>query len=147
MKIFAKNKKAFFDYEILETMEAGVELRGTEVKSIKESRVSLKESFVKVIGSEIYLVNAHVPEYLQGNRNNHEPTRSRKLLLHRKQIDRLNGKIKEAGLTLVPLKIYLKNRLIKMEIALAKGKKTHDKRQVIKERDLKREMGRELKIK
>ncbi|PLX70314.1 MAG: SsrA-binding protein [Denitrovibrio sp.] len=147
MKVFAKNKKAFFDYEILETFETGIQLRGTEVKSIKDARVSLKEAFVKIIGSEVFLVNAHVPEYLQGNRNNHEPTRSRKLLMHRKQIDKLIGKIKEAGLTLVPLKIYQKDRLIKLEIALAKGKKTHDKRQVIKERDLQREMGREIKLK
>ncbi len=117
------------------------------MKSIKDSRVSLKEAFVKVIGNEVYLVNSHVAEYLQGNRFNHEPTRSRKLLMHRKQIDRIMGKIKEAGLTLVPLKIYQKDRIIKLEIALSKGKKTHDKRNSIKERDLKREMGRELKIK
>ena len=147
MKVFAKNKKAFFDYEILETFEVGIQLRGTEVKSIKDSRVSLKEAFVKVIGNEVFLVNSHVPEYEQGNRNNHEPTRSRKLLMHRKQIDRLTGKIKEAGLTLVPIKIYLKNRLVKLEIALAKGKKAHDKRASIKERDLQREMGRDFKIK
>lgn len=147
MKVFAKNKKAFFDYEILETFEAGVQLKGTEVKSVKDARVSLKEAFVKIVGNEVFLVNAHIPEYLQGNRNNHEPTRSRKLLMHRRQIDRLSGKIKEAGLTLVPLKIYLKNRLIKLEIALAKGKKTHDKRASIKERDLQREMGRDFKIK
>lgn len=147
MKIYAKNKKAFFDYEILDTFEAGIQLKGTEVKSVKDSRISLKESFVKILGTEIFLVNAHVPEYEQGNRNNHEPTRSRKLLMHRKQIDRLIGKIKEAGLTLVPLKVYQKERLVKIEIALAKGKKSHDKRQSIKERDLKREMGREIKIK
>jgi len=147
MKIFAKNKKAFFDYEILETFETGIQLQGTEVKSIKDARVSLKEAFVKVIGNEVFLVNSHVPEYEQGNINNHTPTRSRKLLMHRKQIDRIMGKIKEAGLTMVPLKIYQKERLIKLEIALAKGKKTHDKRQVIKERDLQREMGRDLKIK
>jgi len=146
MKVFAKNKKAFFDYEIMETFECGMQLRGTEVKSIKDGRISLKESFVKVLGNEIWLVNAHVPEYLQGNRFNHEPTRSRKLLMHRKEIDRLMGKIKEAGLTLVPLKVYLKNRLVKIEIGLAKGKKSHDKRQAIKERDIKREHAREFKI-
>jgi SsrA-binding protein len=147
MKVFAKNKKAFFDYEILETFETGIQLTGTEVKSIKDARVSIKESFVKIIGSEVYLVNAHVNEYLQGNRNNHEPTRSRKLLMHRKQIDKLIGKIKEAGLTLVPLKIYQKDRLVKLEIALAKGKKAHDKRESIKQRDIQREMGRDFKIK
>jgi SsrA-binding protein len=147
MSVFAKNKKAFFDYEILETFETGIQLTGTEVKSIKDSRVSLKEAFVKIIGNEVFLVNSHVPEYLQGNRYNHVPTRSRKLLMHRKQIDRLIGKIKEAGLTIVPLKIYQKNRLIKLEVALAKGKKTHDKRATIKERDIQREMGRDFKIK
>ncbi|MGD9809215.1 MAG: SsrA-binding protein SmpB [Deferribacterales bacterium] len=147
MSVFAKNKKAFFDYEILETFETGIQLTGTEVKSIKDSRVSLKEAFVKIIGNEVFLVNSHVPEYLQGNRYNHIPTRSRKLLMHRKQIDRLIGKIKEAGLTIVPLKIYQKNRLIKLEVALAKGKKTHDKRATIKERDIQREMGRDFKIK
>lgn len=147
MKVFAKNKKAFFDYEILETFEAGIQLKGTEVKSIKASHVSIKEAFVKIIGNEIYLVNSHITEYEQGNINNHEPTRSRKLLIHRKEIDRLMGKIKEAGLTLVPLKVYQKDRLIKVEIALAKGKKSHDKRQVIKERDIQREMGRDFKIK
>ncbi|PLX65957.1 MAG: SsrA-binding protein [Denitrovibrio sp.] len=147
MKIFAKNKKAFFDYEILETYETGIQLVGTEVKSIKNSNVSLKEAFVKVIGHEVFLVNSHVAEYLQGNLNNHVPTRSRKLLMHRKEIDKVMGKIKEAGLTLIPLKIYQKDRLIKLEIALGKGKKTHDKRNTIKERDLKRELGRDLKIK
>ena len=147
MKIFAKNKKAFFDYEILETFEAGIQLEGTEVKSIKEAKVSLKEAFVKVIGHEVFLVNSHISEYVQGNKNNHEPTRSRKLLMHRKEIDRIMGKIKEAGLTLIPLKIYQKGRIIKLEIALGKGKKTHDKRNTIKERDLKRELGRDLKIK
>lgn len=146
MKTLAKNKKAFFDYEILETFEAGIQLTGTEVKSVKDGKMSIKEAFVKVIGSEIYLVNAHVPEYAQGNRYNHEPTRSRKLLMHRKQIDRLMGKIKEAGLTLVPIKVYQKDRLVKVEIALGKGKKTHDKRQAIKERDIQREMGRDFKI-
>jgi len=147
MKVFAKNKKAFFDYEILETFETGIQLLGTEVKSIKNSQVSLKEAFVKIIGNEVYLVNSHVPEYLQGNRNNHVPTRSRKLLMKRKQIDRLTGKIKEAGLTLVPIKIYQQDRLIKLEIALGKGKKDHDKRHAIKQRDLQREIGREFKIK
>lgn len=147
MKVFAKNKKAFFDYEILEKFETGIQLTGTEVKSIKGSHISIKEAFVKIIGNEVYLVNSHIAEYLQGNRNNHEPTRSRKLLMHRKQIDRLIGKIKEAGLTLVPLLVYQKDRLIKIEIGLAKGKKSHDKRQSIKERDIKREHAREFKIK
>jgi SsrA-binding protein len=145
MKVIAKNKKAFFDYEIIDSYECGIQLKGTEVKSIKEGRISLKEAFVRVLSNEIYLINAHVPEYLQGNQFNHEPTRSRKLLMHRKEIDRLMGKIKEKGLTLVPLKVYLKNRLVKVEIGLGKGKKAHDKRQIIKDRENKREMARAIK--
>ena len=147
MSVFAKNKKAFFDYEILESYETGVMLQGTEVKSVKAGKISLKEAFVKIISNEVWLVNAHIAEYDQGNRNNHNPTRSRKLLMHRKDIDRLTGKIKEAGLTLVPISVYQKGRLVKVEIALGKGKKAHDKRNVIKERDIKRELGRDLKIK
>lgn len=147
MAVFAKNKKAFFDYEILETFETGIVLQGTEVKSVKAGKISLKESFVKVLSNEIWLVNAHVAEYIEANRYNHNPTRSRKLLMHRKDIDRLVGKIKEAGLTLVPISVYQKNRLVKVEIALAKGKKAHDKRNTIKERDMQRELGRDIKIK
>ncbi len=147
MSTFAKNKKAFFDYEILETFETGIMLQGTEVKSVKAGKISLKESFVKILANEVWLVNSHIAEYEQGNRNNHNPTRSRKLLMRRKDIDRLIGKIKEAGLTLVPISVYQKGRLVKVEIALAKGKKAHDKRNTIKERDLKRELGRDLKIK
>ncbi|MGE4318650.1 MAG: SsrA-binding protein SmpB [Deferribacterales bacterium] len=147
MSTFAKNKKAFFDYEILETFETGIVLQGTEVKSVKAGKISLKESFVKILANEVWLVNSHIAEYEQGNRNNHNPTRSRKLLMRRKDIDRLIGKIKEAGLTLVPISVYQKGRLVKVEIALAKGKKAHDKRNTIKERDLKRELGRDLKIK
>lgn len=147
MSVFAKNKKAFFDYEILDTFETGIVLSGTEVKSVKAGKISLKESFVKILSNEIWLVNAHVAEYIEGNRFNHNPTRSRKLLMHRKDIDRLIGRIKEAGLTLVPISVYQKNRLVKVEIALAKGKKAHDKRNTIKERDMQRELGRDLKIK
>jgi SsrA-binding protein len=148
MKTLAKNKKAFFDYEIIEKLEAGLSLLGTEVKSAKAGNINIKDSFVKVIGSDVHLVNCHISEYKEGNIQNHEPTRSRKLLLHRKEIDRLSGKMKEQGLTMVPLSVYINNRnLIKLEIALVKGKKTHDKRQTIKERDLQREMGRDIKLK
>lgn len=146
MSVFAKNKKAFFDYEIIETYETGIVLTGTEVKSVKAGKISLKESFVKILTGEVWLVNAHVAEYIEANRNNHNPTRSRKLLMHRHDIDRLIGRIKEAGLTLVPLSVYQKKRLVKVEIALAKGKKTHDKRNTIKERDMQRELGRDLKL-
>lgn len=146
MSTFAKNKKAFFDYEILETFETGIMLAGTEVKSVKAGKVSIKEAFVKILSNEIWLVNSHVAEYEQGNRNNHNPTRSRKLLMKRRDIDRLIGRIKEAGLTLVPISVYQKKRLVKVEIALAKGKKEHDKRNSIRERDLQRELGRDIKI-
>jgi SsrA-binding protein len=146
MSTFAKNKKAFFDYEILETFETGIMLAGTEVKSVKAGNVSIKEAFVKILSNEIWLVNSHVAEYEQGNRNNHNPTRSRKLLMKRRDIDRLIGRIKEAGLTLVPISVYQKKRLVKVEIALAKGKKEHDKRNSIRERDLQRELGRDIKI-
>ncbi|WP_283805596.1 SsrA-binding protein SmpB [Seleniivibrio woodruffii] len=147
MSDFAKNKKAFFDYEILETFETGVALTGTEVKSVKAGKISIKEAFVKILSNELWLVNSHVAEYEQANRFNHNPTRSRKLLMKRREIDRLIGRIKEAGLTLVPISVYSKNRLVKVEIALAKGKKTHDKRNTIKERDLQRELGRDIKLK
>ncbi|MCD8554955.1 SsrA-binding protein SmpB [Seleniivibrio sp.] len=146
MSTFAKIK-SLFDYEILETFETGIVLAGTEVKSVKAGKISIKESFVKILSNEIWLVNSHVAEYEQANRFNHNPTRSRKLLMKRRDIDRLIGRIKEAGLTLVPISVYQKKRLVKVEIALAKGKKTHDKRNTIRERDLQREMGRDIKLK
>jgi len=146
MNSLAKNKKAFHDFEIIEKFEAGISLTGTEVKSIKDGRVNMRDSHVKIINHEAFIVGLHVSEYLQGNRENHDPTRSRKLLLHRKEIDKLESKIQEKGLTVVPLGIHLtKNNLIKVGIALGKGKKAHDKRQVLKERDLNREASRELK--
>ncbi|GAB1535309.1 SsrA-binding protein SmpB [Geovibrio sp. ADMFC3] len=147
MATLARNKKAFFDYEIIEKFEAGIVLQGTEVKSTKGGNINLKDSFVKIIGEEMHLINCHISEYKQGNISNHEPTRSRKLLLHKKEITRLIGKMNEKGLSVVPLSVYLNSRnFIKAEIALVKGKKSHDKRQVIKERDLQREISRDFKI-
>jgi SsrA-binding protein len=147
MKILAQNKKAFHDYEIIENFEAGIELNGTEVKSCKSGKVNLRDSFVKIKDGEAFLLNAHISEYEKGNISNHEPTRTRKLLLHKREINRLIGKAQEKGLTIIPLKIYLKKNLVKVEIALAKGKQAHDKRNTIKEKDLKKEISRDFKNK
>lgn len=144
-KTICKNKRAFHEYEILETLEAGIVLLGTEVKSLREGRVNLKDSYAKVEEGEIFLVDAHISPYSHGNIMNHDPVRPRKLLLHKSEIKRLTGKVKERGLTLIPLQIYFKDGKAKVEIALAKGKKIHDKRAAIKKRDEKRELQRELK--
>lgn len=140
-----KNKKARFDYEIIETFEAGIVLRGTEVKSLRQKRVSIQEAYAKIIKNEIFVTGLTISHYENGNRFNHEPDRDRKLLLHRQEIKRLIGKLKEKGFTLVPLSLYFKIGKIKMELGLAKGKAVYDKRKVIRERDLDRDMQREMK--
>ncbi|NOR12254.1 MAG: SsrA-binding protein SmpB [Candidatus Aminicenantes bacterium] len=146
MRLIAKNKKAFFNYEILETCEAGVALVGSEVKSIREGRISLKESYAEIKEGEVFLVNCHVSPYEAANRFNHDPIRDRKLLLHRREIKRLTGKIKERGLTLVPTKVLINDKgKVKIELALAKGKRAYQKREAIRERDRDREMQAELK--
>ena len=146
MKVIAKNKKAFFNYTIVETFEAGISLMGSEVKSIRDGRVSLKESYAEVRAGEVFLLSCHVSPYPPANRMNHEPLRERKLLLHRREIKRLLGKIKEKGLTLIPTQILISPQgKVKVEIALAKGKRAHQKREVIRERDRDREMQAELK--
>ena len=146
MRLIAKNKKAFFNYEILETYETGISLVGSEVKSIREGRISLKESYAEIKEGEVFLVNCHVSPYDAANRFNHDPLRERKLLLHRREIKRLTGKIKERGLTLVPTKILINdNGKVKVELALAKGKRAYQKREAIRERDRDREMQAELK--
>ncbi|MBZ4644188.1 MAG: SsrA-binding protein [Deferribacteres bacterium] len=147
MKILAQNKKALHDYEIIEKIEAGIVLQGTEVKSCKSGKVNLRDAFVKVKDGEAFLLNAHISHYEQGNISNHEPTRTRKLLLHKREINKLIGKSQEKGLTIVPLKFYLNKNLIKVEIALARGKKSHDKRNDIKEKDLEKEISRDFKNK
>jgi SsrA-binding protein len=144
-KIVCRNKRAFHEYEILETLEAGMVLTGTEVKSLREGRVNLKDSYAKVEEGEVFLVDAHISHYSHGNIMNHDPLRPRKLLLHKREIKRLTGKVRERGLTLIPLQIYFKNGKAKVELALAKGKKIHDKRAAIKKREEKRELQRELK--
>jgi SsrA-binding protein len=146
MRLIAKNKKAFFNYEILETFEVGISLVGSEVKSIREGRISLKESYAEIKEGEVFLVNCHVSPYDAANRFNHDPLRERKLLLHRREIKRLTGKIQERGLTLVPTKILINDKgKVKVELALAKGKRAYQKREAIRERDRDREMQAELK--
>ena len=142
-----KNKKAYFDYEILEEIECGVVLTGTEIKSIRNSNVNLKDSYAIIRNGEVYLLNMHISEYKEGNFFNHNETRTRKLLLHKKEILKLRDKIELNGNTLVPLKLYFKGNKVKILLGLAKGKKTYDKRETIKERDINREIKKELKNK
>lgn len=141
-KLIAQNKKARHDFSIEEVFEAGLVLVGTEVKSLRQGRASLVDGFVMVDGGEAYLHNVHIPEYEQGTWTNHEPTRKRKLLLHSEEIRKINIAVARQGYAIVPLSIYFKDGRVKVEIALAKGRKTHDKRHAIAERDVKREMSR-----
>jgi SsrA-binding protein len=141
-KVIASNRKARHDYTVLDTYEAGVVLMGTEVKSLREGRASLVDAFATVDDGEVWLRNLHIPEYVQGTWTNHTPRRTRKLLLHRKEIERLIGKTKESGLSLVPLSMYFKDGKVKVELALAKGKKSYDKRQDLAKRDAQREIAR-----
>ncbi len=147
IKVVATNRKAAHDYVVLETYEAGIELVGTEVKSLREGKCNLKDSYATVKNGEIFLVNMHISPYSHGTAFNHDPTRQRKLLLHRQEIDKLSGKIKERGLTLVPLKVYFRRGRAKVELGLVKGKHTYDKRKDIAKRDMEREMKREMKHK
>jgi SsrA-binding protein len=135
VKILADNRKARHDYFFLDTFEAGVVLTGTEVKSAKAGKVQLRDAYAAVKSNELWLYNAHISHYEQGNRWNHDPTTVRKLLVHRHEIDKLTGKTREKGLTLVPTKVYLKNGRVKVEIALAKGKQNYDKRETLKNRE------------
>ena len=146
-KLIANNKKAYHDYFILETYEAGISLAGTEVKSLRTGKCSIKESFVRIEKNEMYIYGMHISPYEKGNIFNKDPLRTRKLLLHRAEIQKLQGKIKEKGLTIMPLKVYFKGSLVKIEIGLAKGKKLYDKRQDIAKKDQKREAERDFKVK
>jgi SsrA-binding protein len=147
-KIVAENRKARFNYEIGEVFEAGIALSGTEVKSLRGGKATIAESYADARGGEIWLINANIPEYLQANRYNHLPKRPRKLLLHRRQINRLAGAVEREGMTLVPLKLYFNDKgRAKIEIALARGKKLHDKRETEKKRSWQRERGRLLRQK
>jgi SsrA-binding protein len=142
MELIAKNRKAHFQYEILEKFEAGIALTGTEVKSIRNRDVSINESFAHINNGEVFIYEMHIGLYKQGNRQNHEPKRIRKLLLHRREIDKIIGKIKQKGYAIIPLSLYFKDGYIKVEIALAKGKTTVDKREDIKKRSIEREIQR-----
>ena len=147
MTIFAENKKARFDYEIIETYQAGIELTGSEVKSIRAGQISLSGAYVTFHNTKAQLLNAHISPYkFAGAKPDYDPTRSRALLLHRREIKYLRGKSEEQGLTIVPLRVYSNNRLIKLEIAVARGKKRFDKRETIKKRDLNREIRKNLKF-
>ena len=142
-KLIAENRRARFDYFLEDKIEAGLTLKGTEVKALREGRANIAESYAAVEGREITLVNAHIPEYGPANRFNHEPRRPRKLLLHRKQIDKLIGAVQREGRTIIPTRLYFNDRgLVKLEVALAKGKKAHYKRATEADRDWKRDQGR-----
>lgn len=145
IKVVATNRKARHDYNIEETVEAGIVLTGTEIKSIRAGRMNLQDSFAQVRGGEVWLVGAHISPYTHGNRENHEPLRERKLLLHRREINKLTGKVQERGYTLVPLRVYLKEGRAKVELGLARGKKLYDKREAIAKRDFDREVRRAVK--
>lgn len=145
VKIVAQNKKASFDYFIEERFEAGIELHGTEVKSIRMGKVSVKESYIQIKNGEVFILGMHISPYEKGNIFNKDPLRIRKLLMHRAEIHKLMGKIKTAGYTLVPTKVYLKGSLVKVEVGLAKGKKNYDKRADIQKKDQKREAARDYK--
>jgi SsrA-binding protein len=147
-KAVATNRKAYHDYFIEEKFEAGIMLQGTEVKSLREGRVNLQDSYASVKGNEVFLHHCHINPYSHGNIMNHEPLRTRKLLLHRKEINKLLGKTQQQGLTLIPLRIYFSKRgLAKVELGLAKGKKQHDRRETIKTREASREVERAMKEK
>ena len=147
-KIVADNRRARFNYEIGETFEAGIALTGTEVKSLRQGKATIAESYADARGGEIWLINSNIPEYLQANRFNHSPKRPRKLLLHRRQIEKLAGGVERDGMTIVPLKMYFNDKgRAKVEVALARGKKLHDKRETDKKRSWEREKGRLMRLK
>ena len=145
IKTVATNRRAYRNYQVHDSVEAGIVLTGTEIKSIRDGRVNLADAYVRPVAKELWLLNAHIARYEAGSYLSHEPMRSRKLLLHRKEIYALTSKVSEKGLTLVPLKLYIKGNLAKVEVALAKGKKLYDKRESIIRRETEREMGRAVK--
>ena len=147
VKLIANNKKAYHDYFIDETYETGIALHGTEVKSLRMGKCSIKESFIRVEHGEVFVYGMHISPYEKGNILNKDPLRVKKLLMHRYEINKISGKIKEKGYTLVPLKVYFKGSLVKVEIGLARGKKLYDKRQDIAKKDQRREAEKEFKVK
>ncbi len=146
VKLIANNKKAYHDFFILDTYEAGIALHGTEVKSLRMGKCSIKESFIRIENGEVFIYGMHISPYEKGNIFNKDPLRVKKLLLHKAEINKLFGKIKEKGMSVVPLKVYLKGSLVKVEIGLAKGKKLYDKRDDIAKKDQKREAERDFKV-
>nr|WP_302592109.1 SsrA-binding protein SmpB [uncultured Marvinbryantia sp.] len=146
IKLIANNKKAYHDYFIEDTFEAGISLAGTEVKSLRMGKCSIKESFVRIDNGEVIIYGMHISPYEKGNIFNKDPLRERKLLMHRYEINKLTGKMKEKGMTLVPLKVYFKGSLVKVEVGLARGKKLYDKREDIAKRDQRREAEKEFKV-
>ena len=146
IKLIANNKKAYHDYFVDDTYEAGISLHGTEVKSLRMGRCSIKEAFIRIENGEVYVYGMHISPYEKGNIFNRDPLRPKKLLMHKAEINKLKAKIAEKGYTLVPVEVYFKGSLVKVEIALAKGKKLYDKRQDIAKRDIKRESERDFKI-
>ena len=146
MKLVANNKKAYHDYFILDTVEAGIALHGTEVKSLRMGKCSIKESFIRIENGEMFIYGMHISPYEKGNIFNKDPLRVRKLLLHKAEINKMLGKQKEKGIAIVPLKVYFKGSLVKVEIGLAKGKKLYDKREDIAKKDMKREAERDMKV-
>ena len=145
VKLIANNKKAYHDYFILDTYEAGIALHGTEVKSLRMGKCSIKESFIRIENGEVFVYGMHISPYEMGNIFNRDPFRVRKLLLHRKEINKLMGKIKQEGLTLIPLSLYFKKQYVKVELGLCKGKKLYDKREAMAKRDAKRDIDRAIK--
>lgn len=146
-KMIANNKKAYHDYFILENYEAGIALHGTEVKSLRMGKCSIKEAFIRVENGEVYIYGMHISPYEKGNIFNKDPLRDRKLLMHRYEINKLKGRIQEKGYTLVPLQVYFKGSLVKVEIGLARGKKLYDKRADIAKKDQRRELEKDFKVK
>jgi SsrA-binding protein len=144
VKVVATNRKARHDYFLLDTFEAGLVLQGSEIKSIRAGQISIKEAYVRVDGEEAWLVDAHIAPYVEANRFNHEPRRVRKLLLHKKEIDRLWDQVRQKGLTIIPTRVYLKEGRAKVEIAVARGKKNFDKRQAIAKKDAERDIARQI---
>ena len=143
--MLAQNRRALHEYEVLERHEAGLALVGSEVKSVKDGKISLTEAFASFDRSELWLHRAHISEYVQAHKRNHEPLRRRKLLMHRRELDKLEREVGPGGLTLIPLAVYLKGSYVKVELGLCRGKQMHDKRASIKERDSKRELAREIR--
>lgn len=144
-KTLARNRRAFHEYEFDERLEVGIALTGTEVKSMRAGRFSFSDAYARIERGELWLVGLHINEYTHGNLFNHEPLRRRKLLCHRDELDRLRRRVEERGFTLIPLEFYLTKGLVKLDLGVGKGKKLHDKRQSLKERDQKREMDREMR--